>query len=266
MKLVINNVMKANKFSNIFCNLKNFTDITNIHFSKSGLYVQGMDKSHCCLFEFKINSNWFDTYQFDNKNNVEKLGISNNIMYKVLNTRRENQSININYVEKNDKLSIQFLNDGKEQSKNDFNKIINIPLIDVDENMLSIPTTEYEAEITISSNMMREIVEELSIFNDKLEITLNEDNINLKSSGIDGEMGIAISNDDIIEYAIIESGNLKQSYSLKFFKLMTSFNKLSNNVKLGFSEINPMIMIYSLDSDDSELNYIKFYLAPYIED
>ena len=44
------------------------------------------------------------------------------------------------------------------------------------------------------------------------------------------------------------------------------FNKLSNNVKLGFSEINPMIMIYSLDSDDSELNYIKFYLAPYIED
>ena len=47
---------------------------------------------------------------------------------------------------------------------------------------------------------------------------------------------------------------------------MTGFNKLSSEVKLGFSEVNPMLMLYALEPNGSELNYIKFYLAPYIND
>ena len=269
MKLIISNSSKAIKFTNIFNNLKNFTETTNMIFSDDGLYIQGMDKTQCCLFELKINNHWFDSYEFDKSNDAEKIGISNSIMHKILNTRRDNQKINISYSGNPDKLSIHFLNEDNEkneQIKTEFNKKIDIPLMDLESQLLSVPNTEYEAEITISSNMMREIVDELSIFNDKLEISLNEENINLKSSGIEGEMGITIKNDDIIEYAIVENGNLKQSYSIKFFKLMTGFNKLSSEVKLGFSEVNPMLMLYALEPNCSELNYIKFYLAPYIND
>jgi proliferating cell nuclear antigen PCNA len=267
MKLVINNSVKATKFSNIFNNLKYFTETMNLHFSENGLYVQGMDKTHCCLFEFKINKSWFDIYEFD-EIDAHKIGISTIIMHKVLNIRNEAQSIIINYSGIPDKLSICFSNFNKEtiKSNSTFNKNIDMPLIDIDVDILSIPHTDYEAEITIGSAVMREIVEELSIFNDKLEITLNEDVIILKSSGIEGELGITIKNDDIIEYAIIEDGNLKQSYSLKFFKLMTSFNKLSNEVNLNFSGGAPMLMFYSLDTDEPEINYIKFHLAPYIDD
>ena len=269
MKLIISNSSKAIKFTNIFNNLKNFTETTNMIFSDDGLYIQGMDKTQCCLFELKINNHWFDSYEFDKSNDAEKIGISNIIMHKILNTRRDNQKIIIIYLGTPDKLSIHFSNEENEkneQSKSEFNKKIDIPLMDLESQLLSVPNTEYEAEITISSNMMREIVDELSIFNDKLEISLNEENINLKSSGIEGEMGITIKNDDIIEYAIVENGNLKQSYSIKFFKLMTGFNKLSSEVKLGFSEVNPMLMLYELEPNSSEINYIKFYLAPYIND
>ena len=269
MKLIISNSSKAIKFTNIFNNLKNFTETTNMIFSDDGLYIQGMDKTQCCLFELKINNHWFDSYEFDKSNDSEKIGISNIIMHKILNTRRDNQKISIIYLGTPDKLSIHFSNEENEkneQSKSEFNKKIDIPLMELESQLLSVPNTEYEAEITISSNMMREIVDELSIFNDKLEISLNEENINLKSSGIEGEMGITIKNDDIIEYAIVENGNLKQSYSIKFFKLMTGFNKLSSEVKLGFSEVNPMLMLYALEPNGSELNYIKFYLAPYIND
>lgn len=272
MKLIISNSCKAIKFTNIFNNLKNFTETTNMIFSENGLYIQGMDKSQCCLFELKINNDWFDNYEFQKSKDAEKIGISNSIMHKILNTRRDNQNINISYLGNPDKLSIHFVNEEteenekNEQIKTEFNKKIDIPLMDLESQLLSVPTTEYEAEITISSNMMREIVDELSIFNDKLEICLNEENINLKSSGVDGEMGITIKNDDIIEYAIIENGNLKQSYSIKFFKLMTGFNKLSSEVKLGFSVVNPMLMLYSLETNNSKSNYIKFYLAPYIND
>jgi len=269
MKLVISNSLKANKFSNVFNNLKNFTDALNMHFSEDGLYVQGMDKSHCCLFDLKINHTWFDSYQFDKTNDASKIGISTATIHKVLKSRSDTQAINISYSGNPDKLNIHFSNCNGETKKSNFNKNVDMPLIDVDGETLSIPHTDYEAEITITSSMMREIVEELAVFNDKLEITLNEDIINFKSSGTEGEMAITIKNDDIIEYAIIENGNLKQSYSSKFFKLMTGFNKLSNDVKMGFSQGIPMLMLYSLDVDSShstELNYIKFHLAPYMDD
>jgi proliferating cell nuclear antigen PCNA len=263
MKLVINNPSKANKFSNIFNNLKYFTDAMNIYFSENGLYVQGMDRTHCCLFELNINPIWFDFYEFNASEDNGKIGFSTGIMQKVLSTRSENQSIIINYSGSPDKLSFHFLvpSDNK---KLGFDKHIDIPLMDIDDALLTIPKTDYDAEFVIYSTTMREIVEELSIFNDKLEIELNEEKINFKSSGIEGEMGITINNEDIVEYAIIENGNLKKLYSLKFFKLMSGFNKLSTYVKLGFSETCPMMMVYSLEEDTN--NYIKFHLAPYIDD
>lgn len=269
MKLIINNPTKANKFSNIFNNLKNFTDTMNINFIEDRLYIQGMDKTQCCLFELKINADWFDLYEFDN-NDSSKIGVSTGIMHKVLSTRRENQAIIISYSGIPDKLSIDFLNNHSSANdstkKLEFDKHIDIPLMDIDGVILYIPQTEYDAEFVINSGTMREIVEELSIFNDKLEIELNEENINFKSSGIEGEMGITIKNEDIIEYAIIENGNVKKSYSLKFFKLMTGFNKLSIDVRLGFSETCPMMMVYLLEEDNNQSNYIKFHLAPYMED
>ena len=73
----------------------------------------------------------------------------------------------------------------------------------------------------------------------------------------------------MIQNAKISSVGAKIGFALldiKYFKLMTGFNKLSSEVKLGFSEVNPMLMLYALEPNGSELNYIKFYLAPYIND
>ena len=111
MKLIISNSSKAIKFTNIFNNLKNFTETTNMIFSDDGLYIQGMDKTQCCLFELKINNHWFDSYEFDKSNDAEKIGISNIIMHKILNTRRDNQKISIIYLGTPDKLSIHFSNE-----------------------------------------------------------------------------------------------------------------------------------------------------------
>ena len=142
-------------------------------------------------------------------------------MHKILNTRRDNQKISIIYLGTLDKLSIHFSNEENEkneQSKSEFNKKIDIPLMELESQLLSVPNTEYEAEITISSNMMREIVDELSIFNDKLEISLNEENINLKSSGIEGEMGITIKNDD--EYAHVPAPALDHAEPLLLMMML----------------------------------------------
>ena len=53
------------KFNVLFQNLKAFSDNVNLHINKDGIYMQGMDQSQCSCFESKLNSKWFDNYDYD---------------------------------------------------------------------------------------------------------------------------------------------------------------------------------------------------------
>jgi hypothetical protein len=70
MKLVIQNKNKKDLFIAIFQTLKNCSTIISLIFKKDCLFIQGMDKSHVCMFEIKINSTWF--YLYENNNNNDK--------------------------------------------------------------------------------------------------------------------------------------------------------------------------------------------------
>ncbi len=54
MKLVITDSRKVSQFSSILKNLKNFSLDIEIHVDDERLYAQGMDSSHCCLFELEL--------------------------------------------------------------------------------------------------------------------------------------------------------------------------------------------------------------------
>ena len=54
MKLIIGNKKKAQIFTAIFQNLNRFTVDVNLYFKKQELYIQGMDSSHCSMFEIVL--------------------------------------------------------------------------------------------------------------------------------------------------------------------------------------------------------------------
>ena len=80
----------------------------------------------------------------------------------------------------------------------------------------------------------------------------NENNIKIISSGEFGSMETIINFDDVNEYSITEDMELVQKFSLKYIKLMCNFNKLSNEMRLLYTEDKPMILKYDLN-----LNFIS---------
>ena len=58
--------------------------------------------------------------------------------------------------------------------------------------------------------------------------------------------------------------DLRLCYSIKYISYFCSFSKVNSNVNISFKEAMPMVMHYELE--DSEDSYIKFYLAPKIDD
>ena len=65
MKIVINDKVKKDIFTALFQTLKSCTNIICVIFHDDYLYIQGMDKSHICLFNVKILKSWFNEYRIE---------------------------------------------------------------------------------------------------------------------------------------------------------------------------------------------------------
>ena len=85
MKLIIGNKKKAQVFTAIFQNLNKFTVDVNIYFKEEELYIQGMDSSHCSMFEIVLKKDWFEDYTCDKECFV---GVNALILYKIFNSSR----------------------------------------------------------------------------------------------------------------------------------------------------------------------------------
>jgi hypothetical protein len=81
-------------FVALFQLLKNWGSCLNLHFEKTRLYIQSMDKSHICLSSIHISSNWFSYYEIDNPANIS--------------LDSTNFAIMMNYALKHNKMEINF--------------------------------------------------------------------------------------------------------------------------------------------------------------
>lgn len=250
MKILIKDNSKTNKISIIFNNLKHFSDSIVLNFNENGVYIQGMDSSHICLFECKITRDWFDEYSYNN--DVNEIGISTKILGKVISTFSEEQVMEIDVEKNNDYLKLNFINGAKS-----CDKFFELPILDINIEKLIIPEMESDVDLTLSSKRMYDLVSQFQIFNDDLEMSFTDSEILMKASGIDGSMTVKMSLDDVSEYAIGENLLLKQTFSLRYIHLMCNFNKLSSELVLAFKNNSPMLLFYDL----GQQSYIRFFMA-----
>jgi len=188
---------------------------------------------------------------------MPSISVNIGMLYKVLNTREDEQTLEIELTKKNeDKIYLTF-NGGKTC------KYFELPLVNIDQELLTTDTIkETDIDLTIEGKTFCDLINQLMIFDEVLTMTFSEEKIDMQSSGTDGSMKVNMKIDDIKEYAIAESTTLVQSYSLKYIHLMCQFNKLAGEINMGFSKDKPMSMKYDL-LEESE---VLIHLAPKIRD
>ena len=125
MKLSISNKAKKDIFISLFQLLKNCSSIVSIIINDDHLYIQGMDKSHVCLFDIKIFSSWFSFYEFD-ENDSNKICVDTNIFHNVLSINQEHHTIIIHYEGDPDSVHIDLINETQESKKGDFDKFFKL--------------------------------------------------------------------------------------------------------------------------------------------
>tara|TARA_B110000444_G_C18754267_1_gene554317 strand:+ start:163 stop:810 length:648 start_codon:yes stop_codon:yes gene_type:complete len=213
-----------------------------------------------------ITPEWFDAYEC---NEECMMGVHCEMLFKIISCIKEGQYIDMKYDpdSSGDKLTIDLLG-------NSYDKSFELSLINIDSDMVEMPEKEYTADIRFVSKDFAELINQLSIFGDKLKISCG-DSIILNSENEFGKVDITVKEDDIIEYIMEEGAKLESSFGIRFITMITKFSNLNKELAINVSEQFPIKLTYNLDDwkdkvnedDDASIdNYISFYLAPLEDD
>jgi proliferating cell nuclear antigen PCNA len=260
MKILITDKKKKEVFVSLFQVLKNCSSLISSIFDPEEIHIQGMDKSHICLFDVKINKKWFNEY---NVSKSTKICFDSNVFHSIISTKCDNQDLIIKMNDSDqDTLHISFVN--QEEKKGDFKghdcfkKSFKLPLAEYEYEEMKIPSVEYDAEFSLSSKQISDMFTQLNNFGNDIIIKCSEEDINLSTNGVSGEMRVDIPIDEVSSYSIVEGEEITLTYSLAYINKMCITNKLSTDIEFSLSNECPMKISYNLGDDSS----LVFFIAP----
>jgi proliferating cell nuclear antigen PCNA len=263
MSFVITDAELAGKFVAMWKAIATICDQINIQFTPDGLAAQGMDSAHCSLFEFKVTKPWFSTYEAPEHTTV---GLNMGIMSKIMGMRQPKQSVGMRVA--GDKFEIEY----KSEEKDEVNRAFIVPTVDLDAEMLEVPETEPDVELTLASAKFAQIIGQMSVFGDVIEFKVEGEDMTMTADGDAGTMRVGLNDTDLEEFSVTEDLSLKQSFALRYLGMFAGFSKVNTFVRLSLTENMPVVVRFPLDanvSTDPDMcseNYVRLYLAPKIAD
>ncbi len=259
MKVQLSDKNKVKSLAAVFRHVHNLSDVINLQFRDDGLYMQGMDSSHACLFELSLAADWFDHYVLPTPC---VLGVYSIILSKVISCLLDGQTITLSMDADGDRLGVELAGEGT------VTKVWELPLVDLDSEQLQVPESEYSADISCRSQMFAKLVSEMAIFSDSLRFDISEETIALVASGDQGKMRAEIKEEDINEFCLEEEVTLALTLGISYVAGICAFSKLADDVYIQCSPEAPVKFQYSLHEQapgESEC-FMRFFVAPKIDD
>lgn len=257
MLIEIKDKKKKDIFISIFHTLKNSSSQINAAFNVDFCHIQGMDKSHVCLFDLILKDKWFSSFNVSSKIN---LSFDSNMFYSIINTKSDEQNLIITKNDDEEFLNIELITNGSK--KCDYDKYFKMQLMEYDYEEMNIPQTDYDAELSLPSKKVNDMLLQLSNFGNDLNIICTEECVDFKTKGTSGEMRVNIPIDDMNSYSVVEGEEINLTYSLQYISKMCITNKLSTDINFNLSNECPMKINYDLGDD----SLLTFYIAPKVSD
>jgi len=242
---------KDNKqFTNVVNVIKDLINDTTLYITGNGIHMSTMDANHICLCKFNLDRDLFSEFICDEK---AEIGLNINIISKILNCSSNINSLSLELEnEDSDKMTFYFTGD--------YQMSFNINLINLENSTHNIDDSNYNNYIKLESKKFNSIIKDLQIIGDIVELICENNNIIFKTSGDSGDLEIKLIEDDIIDIQNNES--YSDSFSLVYLNTFTKALTVSNFVTLKLLNNSPMIVEFYIN--ETEISYLKFYLAPKI--
>jgi len=240
--------------------LKEIISETNIEISRTGLKISAIDPSVTILVHMVLDADNFEEYKC-----LDTIVIGVNIinLFKLTRTIVNNDSLTFYIDEDNtSELGIRIENE-------EFNKVTDykLNLIDIDEEIISAPDTNFITMITMPSGEFQKICREAFNIADIIEIKSINNKLILSCKGDFAQQETIYSHTDM--GVTFTQGDQKQQdniiqgyYLLRHLSLFSKCANLCQSIKLFLANEQPLVIEYSVGS----LGSLLLALAPQTDD
>ena len=236
--------------------LASIIDETEFRVTPKEFTISAMDPSRICLLKLSIKKGDFDEYKC---NKDSKVGLNLDDLDKILKRSAANDSVEIDFDEKDQKIRIKMQREGTSRTRT-----FSLAQLDIDmeeipmDNLLNI---EYPSKWVIDPDFLVEAIKDAEIYSEILNMKSVEDQgLIFSSSGQIGEMNYELELDELIETDI--NGTSSGAYSLTFLKAILKIASITEKLEISLKTDHPLKMFFNL-LEGGELFY---FLAPRVEE
>ncbi|RDY09238.1 Proliferating cell nuclear antigen [Mucuna pruriens] len=252
--------------------IKELVNDANFDCSSTGFSLQAMDSSHVALVALLLRSEGFEHYRCDR--NIS-MGMNLNNMAKMLKCAGNDDIVTIKADDGSD--TVTFMFESPTQDKiSDFE----MKLMDIDSEHLGIPEAEYHAIVKMPSAEFARICKDLSSIGDtvmlisdgvvgyvEVVISVTKEGVKFSTKGDIGTANIVCRQNTSVdkpeEATVIEMNEpVSLTFALRYMNSFTKATPLSSSVTVSLSNELPVVVEYKI----AEMGYVRFYLAPKIEE
>ncbi|GFF55156.1 proliferating cell nuclear antigen [Aspergillus udagawae] len=238
--------------------IKDLVQDCNFDCNDSGIALQAMDNSHVALVSMLLKAEGFSPYRCDR--NIA-LGINLVSLTKVLRAAQNEDILTLKADDSPDAVNLMF-----ESAETDRISEYDIKLMDIDQEHLAIPETEYAATVEMPSAEFQRICRDLNALSESVVIEATKEGVKFSCQGDIGSGSVTIRQHTSVDkpeqnVSIALSEPVALTFSLKYLVNFCKATSLSSQVTLCLSQEVPLLVEYGLGS-----GHLRFYLAPKIGD
>ncbi|RAR06527.1 proliferating cell nuclear antigen [Stemphylium lycopersici] len=246
---------QANVLKKVVDAIKDLVQDCNFDCNDSGIALQAMDNSHVALVSMMLKSEAFDPFRCDR--NIA-LGINLGSLTKVLRAAGSDDILTIKAEDAPDVVNLVF-----ESNNNARISEYDIKLMDIDQEHLGIPETDYAATIKMPTAEFQRICRDLNALSESVSIECSKEGVKFSCAGDIGSGSVVLKQNTSVDkpaesVEIDMSEPVALTFSLKYLMNFCKASGLSEQVKLCLSSEVPLLVEYNLQGS----SYLRFYLAP----
>lgn len=251
-------------FRTLMTALKDILLETNITFSKEGIKIINMDKSHTILAHLSLGADNFEFYECHQDKII--IGVNMFHLFKLINTIDNDDTLSI-YIEAADYSDgiVKFLGLKFENGDIKQQKIQKLRLIEPDNEELDVPDVKFSSVLNLPSSDFQKIIRDLGCISDKIEIksvaTAEGAELIFKCMGgfAHAEIRRAESDGGMEFIQKQEDSKIIQGeFSLKNLSYFIKCTNLCSQIEMYLENNLPLVVKYNVAS----LGEIKLCLAP----
>lgn len=218
-----------------------------------------MDNSHVSLVSLTLRSDGFDKFRCDR--NIS-MGMNLGSMAKILKCANNDDTVTVKAQDNADTVTFMFESPNHEKVSDYEMKLMNL-----DQEHLGIPETDYSCVVRMPSMEFARICRDLAQFSESMLICCTKEGVKFSASGDVGSANVKLAQTSSVdkeeEAVIIEMQEpVTLTFACRYLNAFTKATPLSAQVQLSMSADVPLVVEYRIQ----ELGYIRYYLAPKIED